>query len=260
MATQQPIFRIQVQGTKDVIRLQEELKKVKKEARQTKDESVFNQLAAQIVKLEGQLKNARREQRQAVNEFLGADKGVGAYKRLSAQLNASKKALKDMAAEGKQNSVEFKKLLGDTRRLDAQLKNIDASVGEFGRNVGNYAGSLKGLFGQLRSTVRQSQLLRSVPNLFYMAVDAVNTLNKAIDLYNDTFEASYVTAKRVEEATSGLVSEYIKEEAQLKGLVETAKGKNATQEQSKLAVDALQAQYPEYFANLDRENIIISNL
>ena len=260
MANQTPVFKIEVKGTQDVIRLQQELAKAKKEAKATTDKTEFDRLAAEIVKLTGQLKNARREQNQAVNSFLATDKATGAYKRLSAQLNSSKKELKDLAAAGKTNTVEFKKLLTDTRRLDGQLKKIDASLGDFGRNVGNYAGSLKGLFGGLRQTVRQSALLRSVPNLFFQISGAVDSLTKGIDLYNETFDSSYVTAKRVQEATEGLTSEYIKEEVQLRGLVDTAKGENATKEQRKLAVDALQEQYPEYFSNLDRENININEL
>lgn len=252
-----PVFRIEVQGTKDVIRLQAELKKAKAEARKTTDQTEFTRLAEQIVKLESQLKSARAEQRKAINEFTAADKGAGAYKRLSAQLNASKAALKNLAAEGKAGTAEFKNMLASTQALDARLKMIDASVGEFGRNVGNYAGSLKGLFGQLRQTIGRSSVFRALPMLFGAAQQALDKLQQGVELYNETFSESYVLNKQVEAATAGLISEFIDERKTLDGLAKVATDENETKERRAMAVDALQAQYPDYFKSLDRENISV---
>lgn len=71
---------------------------------------------------------------------------VGAYKQLNAQLNLNKKAYKDLAAAGLENTKQAKELNKTIQEQDARLKAIDASTGEFNRNVGNYKGAITEAF------------------------------------------------------------------------------------------------------------------
>lgn len=262
MAEKTEVFRIKVEGTQDVLRLEQELKKLKAEARKTTDKTVFTQLTEEIVKTQAALKDARREQNQAINEVLAADKGVGAYKRLSAQLNATKKELKDLAADGRANTQQFREQMLAAQKLDRQLKMIDASVGEFGRNVGNYAGSLKGFFGSLKAQIQASGFIgRGGIQMFATQLfNGVKKLLDIVDQYNTTFSQTAQISKKVEAATDDVVKSYISERKELDTLTVALLNSNTKTDEKQQIIATLNQKYPEYFGNLDAENLKVEDV
>ncbi len=129
---------IDIQGTKDVIELQKQIRQVNKELKTTEDAEAFNRLAADLVKLRAQLKEARKAQRQAVDAFTATDEGVGAYSRLSAELRVARNRLKDLQAAGTTTGEEVEQLTRTVNELDSTLKEIDRSVGQTNREIGAY--------------------------------------------------------------------------------------------------------------------------
>lgn len=260
MATKKVVFEIEIKGNKQVFELQKQIKQLKKELEKTDDPTVAEQLLNDLAKLESELKKARANAKLAQSEFEAKDQTIGSYKRLSAQLFVARERFKELAASGKASNKELQQAQREALQLQNRLKAIDAATGSFGRNVGNYAGSLKGLFGSLRETIRTSRLLNTIPNIFNLALNAIEKVRRGVELYNETFDQNYLISKQVEAATGSLIGEYVKERAQLDGLTKVAGNENESKERRKAAVDALQQQYPDYFKNLDRENISVTDL
>lgn len=262
MAEKTEVFRIKVEGTQDVLRLEQELKKLKAEARKTTDKTVFAQLAEEIVKTQAALKDARREQNQAINEVLSVDKGVGAYKRLSAQLNATKKELKDLAADGRANTQQFREQLLAAQKLDRQLKMIDASVGEFGRNVGNYAGSLKGFFGQLKAQIQSSGFggRGGIQMFATQLFNGASRLIDTIDKINTQFSSTALIHEKVKQATKGAIDEFVNERKELDTLVVALVNTNTPIEKKREILQTLNEKYPDYFKNLDAEKVKVDKV
>ena len=136
-------FSIQIQGTEKAITTSEELRRaiadIQKELRKAGDVETIKKLESELVDLEARQNEVNKEIRETVKarqeELTGVKKTTSAYDSLSKELNETRKAYKDLAAAGKENSVEAQNLLRRTIQLDTQLKNIDASVGQFQRNL-----------------------------------------------------------------------------------------------------------------------------
>lgn len=83
---------------------------------------------------------------------------IGAYERLSTQLNKLRRQWKDLAAANLENTVQGRDLLKQIKELDVNIKKIDATVGQHQRNVGNYASGYNGLANSI------NQISRELPN------------------------------------------------------------------------------------------------
>jgi hypothetical protein len=105
------IIEVEIEGTQEVLKLQNQIKATKKELKETKDIKAYDNLSADLVRLQSNLKEARKQQRQAVDAFTATDEGVGAYSRLSAQLRVARNRLKDLKAEGVTTGNEASRIL-----------------------------------------------------------------------------------------------------------------------------------------------------
>ena len=236
------ILDINIQGTKDVLRLQEEIKALKKEIKSTeKDTPVYDELVEKLVKAQAQLFGARKDARQFRDEIIAQDKANGAYDRLSAKLRVSRKRLKDLAADGKTATKEFRELTAQVTKLDTRLKGIDKSVGQFQRNVGNYSGALR-LAG--RQTKQFISAIGGIPPAANLAVGAFAVLGNlpqiiqqfdeirtAIDDYISSFTVAGRLNKRFGETFDNVVDGFIEEKAGIDSLVVAATDETLSKEQ-----------------------------
>ena len=108
----------------------EEQKLIKKRNELTDEQSKKNaELKIEIQQLNKEIKEQAKENLGLTNE----------YDRQSKTLIKLRKEYKGLAAAGKENTDQAKKLLAEVQELDGKLKAIDKSVGQSQRNVGNYA-------------------------------------------------------------------------------------------------------------------------
>lgn len=143
----QVAIEIDIQGTKDVIELQKQIRETNKAIKETDDIDAYNKLAADLVRLKSELREARKAQRQAVDAFAATDESVGAYSRLSAQLRVARNNLKDLQAAGTTTGEEVDKLTAEINQLDSTLKEIDRSVGQTNREIGAYEEAVRQAVG-----------------------------------------------------------------------------------------------------------------
>ena len=139
-------FTIEIEGDEQALRtateLQKAIKDVNAELKKTEDVNEYKRLEKDLLGLQTELKEVRAQQRETVTALTSTLDGVGAYRKLSAELNTVRARAKDLQAQailtGRDLSKEIEEATREAQRLDTQLKNIDASVGQFQRNVGNY--------------------------------------------------------------------------------------------------------------------------
>ena len=111
----------------------EEQKLIKKRNELTDEQSKKNaELKIEIQQLNKEIKEQAKENLGLTNE----------YDKQSKTLIKLRKEYKGLAAAGKENTEQAKKLLAEVQELDGKLKAIDKSVGQNQRNVGNYAEAL----------------------------------------------------------------------------------------------------------------------
>lgn len=84
--------------------------------------------------------------KQITEEAKLTSKATSEYQKQSIILSGLKKAYKELAIAGKENTAEAKKLLKEITELDTKLKKVDESVGEGHRSIGLYGDALAELF------------------------------------------------------------------------------------------------------------------
>jgi hypothetical protein len=266
MATKKVVFEIDIKGAKEVLELQKRIAELKKELKGTKDPTIADQLLTDIAKLDIELGKAKQAAKAAQLEFQAKDETISSYKRLSAQLILAREKYKNLASEAVISGVKNEKAIEGARleavRLDMQLKRIDANTGVFGRNVGNYAGSLKGLFASLKGTIQSSGLIGrgGIGALVGMISGGITKLEEGLKKYNETFNSTFLITQKVADATNEVVSEYVKERVSLDTLTGALTDNNLSYEEKQAALDTLKNQYPDYFGNLDLENLKVSDI
>ena len=265
------IIDINIQGTKDVLRLQDEIKALKKEIRDTeKDTPVYDELVEKLVKAQAELVTARKDARQFRDEVIAQDKANGAYDRLSAKLRVSRKRLKDLAADGKTATKEFRDLTQQVQKLDTRLKGIDASVGQFQRNVGNYSGALRLAGRQTREFVKA---IGGIPPAASLAVGAFAVLGNlpqiaeqftqivdGINNYIDSFTVAGRLNQRFEETFDGIIDQFIEEKAQIDSLVKAATDETLSKEQQIAARQKLEEISGVTLTNIEDETQLLEQL
>lgn len=109
------------------------------------------EINSELVKKNASLKVEMQEKQKISRlEAIIANKNIGDYQRLSAQLELNRKKYKDLAAQGKQTTKEAKDLQKEIQKLDKNLKSLDKSVGQSHRNVGNYSEAINKVAGNFK--------------------------------------------------------------------------------------------------------------
>lgn len=150
--------KIQADGAKVVQqrkKAEDELAKIQKQL-----ENINKQLAeaeSGLAKDVERAKQALAQKRREIQELIKAEQSQRAvekalrgeigetfasYRELTQTLSDLKRAYKDLAAQGMENTEEGKKLKATIDELDERVKDIDKSVGEFQRLVGSYKESI----------------------------------------------------------------------------------------------------------------------
>ncbi|MCH2043960.1 MAG: hypothetical protein MK212_07425 [Saprospiraceae bacterium] len=273
--TKEIILDIQIQGTKKVIELQEEIKNIRKQIKDTKQEDrdspAFDNLIKQLVVAQNELKKAKKEAKgfkEEVEET--ADESTGAYKKLSKELIKSRRRLKDLAADGKTNTKEFRELTAQVTKLDTRLKGIDKSVGQFQRNVGNYSGALRLAGRQTREFVGAIGGIPPAANLAVGAFAVLGNLPQIIQQFDeiataiDDYIASFTVAgrlnKRFAETFDNVVDGFIEEKAEIDSLVVAATDETLSKEQQIAARQKLEEISGVTLTNIEDETQLLEQL
>jgi len=106
------------------------------------------QITKDVAKLNVQTQERNKQIKQEAKESLGL---VGAYSKLTKELNEARKAYKDLAASGKATNEELAKQKAIVDSLNNKVKTIDNAVGQFQRNVGNYPKTFNAATDALKS-------------------------------------------------------------------------------------------------------------
>ena len=266
------IIDVNIQGTKDVLSLQKEIRQLKKEIKSTEEGTVaYDKLVEKLTLAQSKLVGARKDAREFRNEIIAQDKTNGAYDRLNAKLNVSRRRMKDLAASGKTNTAAFKKLRQEVNLLDKQLKKVDASTGQFQRNVGNYRSALSGgirgigvgfggggfggggrggggiiggIAGGIRGVGRfagpiglilseiMGQFLTELPNL----IDQLFNTKSAFDRLVDSVDVAQTVSESYSNQIEDLAGNLFDQKLEIESLVATARDENASKEEQAKAL------------------------
>lgn len=220
-----------------------------------------------LIKTSGDLTKTTREQSVA-NQILRAEQDrnfrsntmlAGAYARASAQLLILKKEAKDAAIAFGEESKQAINAAKAASELDGRIKKADASVGDYQRNVGNYTNSVAKGFSSLFSGVRQLAYILpgiGIAGILSLAIDPLFELIKGMDLFKARLNAGAAAAKDFRDANLSAQKSTVEELNTLRANLEIAKDVNLSYKERSIAVDNLNAQYPFYFENLTKEQIL----
>lgn len=252
-------IKININGTDETVKklaeVELELKAIEKalkDAQKAGEQDTYVKLRQQQEALKKSSQDLRKEIKLQQKEFEATQAAEGSYKQLNAQLIAARARFKELSAEERRGKIGLD-TLQNIQRLDRELKQIDASVGQFQRNVGNYAGGLKGLFGSLRSTIRNTRLLQTAFSFLPGVGDAVQlVVDSFVDWITAESEAAEA-ARKTKEATEAAIDSLAKEGVQLDVNAAILQDTTKSTEDRKAALDELQKLYPAYFENIDLE-------
>lgn len=101
-----------------------------------------SEMAKKIAVINQQIAEKNKRNKEEARQTLGL---VGAYDKLTKELNDARKAYKDLAASGTASTKALKEQEKVVNRLNARVTAIDKTVGQFQRNVGNYPKLLAGV-------------------------------------------------------------------------------------------------------------------
>ena len=132
------------------------------------------------------LDKLNKSNREAVKDVNSLD---SAYDKLSRELEKNRKAYKDLAAQGKANTTQAKRLRAETQRLDKSIKQIDRSVGQSQRSVGKYSDALKGMAARVVGiTAVVFAMVRAMKSAFDILVKYTSANSKLNAILNATKE------------------------------------------------------------------------
>ena len=114
------VFKINVQGSKDVADLQRQIKQLKKEIEQSTDENVATKLSHDLDILKVKLKESQNQARIAQADITAKDTTIGSYARLSAQLVVARERFKELASNTGSSTKHIEAARIEAERLDAQ--------------------------------------------------------------------------------------------------------------------------------------------
>ena len=258
MATRKIIFEVDVRGGRTVTEIQRDIKALKNEIKSTDDPQALKNLETSLAKLQGELKGARDQNRLLQKEFASQDQTVGAYSRLSQQLQVARTRLKDLAAEGRTSGKEFDRLSAEVTQLDKRLKGIDASVGQFQRNVGNYTNSLGGFFKNLRRSIVNIRFIERLPFLFTDITQTLEQIGQALDFIDVALNDSLKTQRELSKVIKDNSANYLEQVGTLENLFDVAQDQNRSDQERQAALDAINNEYGELLPN-EREQLTLTS-
>ena len=144
-----------------------------------------SQIAKELAKVNVQTAERNKKIKEEAKQSLGL---VGAYERLTKELNQARRAYKDLAASGTATTKELKAQQRVVDDLDRKVKTIDYSVGQFQRNVGNYPKTFQVAGNAFRSFIAAFGLVGGV-YLFANAIKDAIKLTIEYERQNSTLKA-----------------------------------------------------------------------
>jgi len=201
-----------------------------------------------------QILRAETDRNFRANTLLG-----GAYAKASAQLLILKKNIKDTAIAFGEESVQVKRLQAEFAGLDGRIRAADKVAGDFQRNVGNYSGGIAKGFGAIFSSVKQLAYILpglGVAGIIGFATEPIIEYISKLDLFKKTLSGLAEAQKAYKDAAIESQKSTVEELNSLKANLEIARDVNLSYKERNIAVDNLIQQYPFYFENLTREQIL----
>ena len=187
--------------------------KEKLQARLNKLNAALDENTKSYVDLQARIKKAKNELRDLVKareieiKFSEAAKkanenAFASYDELTEVLEVLRARAKDLAAQGRQNTEEYKKLAETVQELDQRVKAIDTSLGQFQRLVGSYKEAILEAFSQISASAvgvegsfgRISVLLIDLVVNTYRAQKGIKGIASAFSLLAKTLKSVAVIA------------------------------------------------------------------
>lgn len=129
-------------------------------------------VAREVAKVNIQTQERNKQVKQEARASLGL---VGAYDKLTKELNDARKAYKNLAASGTATTKQLKDQQAVVTQLDRKVKMIDASVGQFQRNVGNYPKTFGAAANAVRGFIGAFGIIGGVQLLATTIKDVIST-------------------------------------------------------------------------------------
>lgn len=220
------LFKINIDGTEQVARSTADIERALKQINDQIDKNKKDGLSADkaLSQSKKQLTSILRKDinaaNRAQNNLFQATRtdGVGAYKRLSAELTVNRTRLKDLLALQirnksitKEQRIEIDSLTKSVSKQDGQLKKLDATTGQHQRSVGNYPKALSGVGTKLLAAFGFAGGVNLVSKVITQTIDDIKRLSveaKGIEFaFNNTGEAGAKAFDDIKKSTRGLLSD-----------------------------------------------------
>lgn len=203
------------------------------------------------------LENLKRDEKETVVVTANLRKELAELKRSQKDLGGGFGALSKKTADGGNALLQFSRIAQDAPYgIQGIANNITETVTQFGylsKASGGTGGALKALASSL---VGSGGILLAVSlvtsALTYMAQNGLS-IGDVFDKLTGTFDEN---AKSLSELNQEVAKTAGEEIASIKGLVSAASDATLSTEKRLLAVKKLQEEYPSYFGNLTKEQIL----
>jgi hypothetical protein len=195
---------------------------------------------------------------------------VGSYQKLSIAYNNQKKAALDLGATYGLQSKQFTDAAAKANAMSQELKALDAQVGVNNRNVGNYGNAFTNALSGIYSKIRIIAYILpglGIGGIFGFIFEGITMLaskfdfvEKSITRVKEAFgylsDEVKLTRNAMADASKEGAKNAVEEQTNVKILLATAKDHTLTYKERMIAVQELQKQYPYYFENLTKEQIL----
>lgn len=209
---------------------------------------------AELSRLEAELQQLQKE---------GKDTAA-VQKQIITTSNQLKKSLKLSSDATKEASQETAKLTKEQKKAEQQTKALSReqqkSATSFARSIGS-AKSLTAAF------TRGAGALSNLVGGFGLSAAAIGVVANAatglITNLQEMFIQSAAVAEiqaSVEEATKGVITEYVSEARSLNSLLAPLGDANTSSKDRKVLIDEIQSRYPQYLDNINLETVNSKNL
>jgi len=239
---------------KTIANLQAQLAKLAATQRNNITVTNTNTRAVRDNAVANQILRAEQDRNYRAQTLLG-----GAYARGSAQLNILKKNMKDAAFLYGENSVQVQRLSKEFSGLDNRIRAADKVAGDFQRQVGNYSnGVTKGLAGVFSGIRQLAYILPGlgVAGIIGFATEPLINYIQTLDLFKKKTDEVKESKRQLADISKEAATSSVQELASLQGNLAIAKDLTLSYKERSIAVDNLQRQYPFYFENLTKEQIL----
>lgn len=216
---------------------------------------------ATLNKLELEL---RELQKQGKDTTAVQNKIAQATAQLNKALTAETTTLKGAVSQTAAYNKAQKELDSTTKKTIATTNNLSAATQ---KQAAGFARSLAGAKNLTQTFTRGAGALANFTGGFGLSAQAVgvlsNVASKAVDGLYALFVQSEAVAEvqaSVEEATKGVISEYVSEARTLNSLLTPLGDANTSTADRQKLIAEIQERYPEYLANINLETVNSTNL